>query len=83
MKMVTRKWSKKVSMAVLISGKKKVNKSKTIFKTKNIIMIKWSIQWEDLTVIYIPNIRELKYIKQIFTHVKEKSDNSTIVFSSR
>ena len=45
-------------------------------------MIKWSIQWEDLTVIYIPNIRELKYIKQIFTHVKEKSDNSTIVFSS-
>lgn len=45
-------------------------------------MIKWSIQWEGLTVIYVPNIRELKYIKQIFTHMKGRSDNGTIVFSS-
>ena len=45
------------------------------------IMIQGSIQEEDITTvnIYAPNIRVLKYIKQILTDLKGKVDSNTII----
>ena len=49
-------------------------KSKTVMKDKedNCTMLKGSIHQNDITVIniYIPNVRALKYIKQILTELK-------------
>ena len=44
-------------------------------------MIKGSIQQEDVTIIntYTPNIRTLKYMKQIWTELKGEIDSNTIV----
>ena len=43
------------------------------------MMIKGSIQEEDITIvnIYAPNIP--KYIKQILTHIKGKIDSNTLI----
>ena len=73
---------KKPGVAIFISDK-------TDFKIKNVtsdkeghyIMIKGSIQEEDITVIniYAPNIGALQYIRQLLTAIKEEIDSNTII----
>ena len=73
---------KKAGVAILISDK-------IDFKTKNItrdkeghyIMIKSSIQEEDITIIniYAPNIGAPQYIRQLLTAIKEEIDSNTII----
>ena len=50
-------------------------------KEGHFIMIKGSIQQQDITFVNIctPNIGAPKYIKQILTDVKEKIDSNTII----
>ena len=73
---------KKAGVAILISDK-------TDFKIKNVtrdkeghyIMIKGSIQEEDITNIniYAPNIGAPQYIKQMLAAIKEEIDSNTII----
>ena len=59
------------------------------FKIKNVtrdkeghyIMIKRSIQEEDITIIniYVPNIGAPKYIRQLLIAIKEEIDSDTII----
>ena len=41
-------------------------------------MIKGSIQEEDITIIYVPNIGGPQYIRQMQTAIKEEIDINTI-----
>ena len=60
---------KKAAVAILISGKKDF-KIKTIKRhNEGYIMTKGSIQEEDITIIYAPNIGALQYIRQLLTVV--------------
>jgi len=62
--------------------------NKTDFETKTVtrdkeghyIMIKGSIQQEDITIvsIYVPHIGAPKYVKQILTETKREIDRNTI-----
>ena len=71
---------KKAGAAILISDK-------IDFKTKNVIrekeghyiMIKGSIQEEDITIIniYAPNIGATQYLRQLLTAIKEEIDSNT------
>ena len=73
---------KKAAAAILISDN-------IYFKIKNVtrdkeghyIMIKGSIQEEDITIIniYAPNIRAPEYIRQLLTAIKEEIDSNTII----
>ena len=73
---------KKSRVAILISDK-------IDFKVKNVardkeghyIMIKGSIQEEDITIIklYAPNIGAPQYIRQMLTAIKEEIDSNTII----
>ena len=73
---------KKAGVAIFISDK-------IDFKIKNVprdkeghyIMIKASIQEEDITIIniYAPNIGAPQYIRQLLTALKEEIDNNTII----
>ena len=73
---------KKAGVAILISDK-------IDFKIKNItrdkegyyIMIKRSIQEEDITIvnIYAPNIRAPQYTRQMLTAIKGEIDSNTII----
>ena len=73
---------KKAGVAILISDK-------TDFKTKPItrdkeghyIMIKGSIQEEDITIgnIYAPNIGAPQYVRQMITAIKGEIDSNTII----
>ena len=61
---------KKAGIAILISGKMDFKiKTTTRDKVGHYIMIKVSIQEEDITIvnIYAPNIGAPQYIKQILT----------------
>ena len=66
---------KKAGVAILISDKINL-KIKTITRDKegHYIMIKGSIQEEDITIvnIYAPNIRAPQYIRQTLADIKEK-----------
>ena len=48
-------------------------------KEGHYIMIKWSIQEEDITVIYAPSIGALQYVKQILTNVKGEINSNTVI----
>ena len=73
---------KKAGVAILISDK-------IDFKIKNVIrdkerqyvMIKGSIQEEDIKIIsiYAPNIGAPQYIRQLLTAIKEEIDSNTII----
>ena len=73
---------KKEGVAILISDK-------TDFKTKALkrdkeghyIMIKGSIQEEDITIIniYAPNIGAPQYVRQMLTSMKGEINNNTII----
>ena len=73
---------KKAGVAILISDKLDF-KIKTIRRDKEgyYIMIKGSIQEEDITIvnIYAPNIGAPQYIRQMLTAINGKIDNNTII----
>ena len=73
---------KKVGVAILISDKLDF-KSKTVIRDEEeyYIILKESIQLEDLTVvnIYTPNVGAAKYINQLITKVKRYMDNNTLI----
>ena len=50
-------------------------------KEGHYIMIKGSIQEEDITIIniYAPNIGALQYVRQMLTSMKGKNNNNTII----
>ena len=79
-------------MPIDITGKQELLYSyqkKIDFKTKDIktdkeghyLMIKGSIQEEDITIvnIYAPNTGAPRYIKQILTDIKGEIDGNTII----
>ena len=74
---------KKAGVAILIS-------SKIDFKTKAVkrdkeghyIMIKGSIQEEDIAIIYAPNIGAPQYVRQMLTSMKGVINNNTIIVGS-
>ena len=73
---------KKAGVAILISDKKDF-KIKTITRDKEgcYIMIKGSIQEEDITIIniYAPNIVVPQCIRQMLTAIKEEINSNTII----
>ena len=73
---------KKARVAILLSDKIDF-KTKTITRDKegHYIMIKGSIQEEDITIanIHSPNIAAPQYIRQILTAVKGEFDSNTII----
>ena len=72
---------KKAGVAILISDKVDL-KIKNIIRDKErlYIMIKGSIQEEDVTIvnIYAPNIGAPQYIRQALTDIKGEIDSNTI-----
>ena len=72
---------KKAGVAILISDKIDF-KIKTVTRDKkgHYIMIKASIQEEDMTIvnIYVPNIGAPQYIRQVLTAITEEIDSNTI-----
>ena len=73
---------KKAEVALLISDKIDFKiKTITIEKEKHYIMIKGSIQEEDITIvnIYAPNIGAPQYIRQILTAIKWEVNRNTII----
>ena len=73
---------KKAGVAILISDKLKFI-PKTVVRDEegHYIIIKRSIQQEDLTImnIYAPNVAVAKYINQFITKVKTYLDNNTLI----
>ena len=73
---------KKAGVAILISDKIDF-KTKTVKRDKDghYIMIKGSIQEEDITNIniYAPNTGALQYVRQMLTSMKGKINNNTII----
>ena len=77
------KWkSKNAGVAILVSDKIDF-KIKTVTRDKegHYIMIKGSIQEEDITIInvYAPNIGAPQYIRQMLTTMKGEIDSNTII----
>ena len=73
---------KKAGVAILISDKTDLKIKKiTGDKEGHYIMIKGSIQGEDITIIniYAPNIGEPQYTRQTLTDIKGEIDNNTII----
>ena len=72
---------KKVGVAILISDKTDLEIKITRAKEGHYIMIKSSIQEEDITIvnIYAPNIEAPKYIRQTLTDIKGEMDSNTII----
>ena len=73
---------KKAGVAILISDKLKFT-PKTVVRDEegHYIILKGSIQQEDLTIlnIYAPNMGAAKYINQLLTKVKKYLDNNTLI----
>ena len=78
----TNREQKKAGVAILISDKIDFQK-KAVKRDKegHYIMIKGSIQEEDITIIniYAPNIGALQYVRQTLTSMKEEINSSTIM----
>ena len=69
-------------MAILISDHIDLKVKKIIRgKEGHYIMIKGSIQEEDITIvnIYAPNIRAPQYVRQPLTDIKGEIDSNTII----
>ena len=73
---------KKAGIAILISDKIDF-KTKAVKRDKegHYIMIKGSIQEEDVTIIniYAPNIEAPQYVRQMLTSMKGEINNNTII----
>ena len=48
-------------------------------KEGHYIMIKGSIQEEDITIIYVPNLGASQYIRQMLTSMKGEINSNTII----
>ena len=73
---------KKAGGAILISDKIDFKiKNGTRDKEGHYVMIKGSIQEEDITIIniYVPNTRAPQYIRQLLTAIKEEIDSKTFI----
>ena len=72
---------KKAGVAILISDKIDLKIKITSDKEGNCIMIKGSIQEEDITIvkIYAPNIGAPQYIRQTLIYIKGEIDSNTII----
>ena len=73
---------KKAGVPILISDKIDFQiKTVTRDKEGHYVMIKGSIQEEDITIInvYTPNIGAPQYIRQLLTALKEEIDSNTII----
>ena len=72
---------KKAGVAILISDKIDLKIKITKDKEGHYIMIKGTIQEEDITIvyIYIPNIAASQYIRQTLTDIKGETDSNTII----
>ena len=73
---------KKAGVAILISDKIGFKiKNVTIDKEGHYVMIKGSIQEEDITIIniYAPNLEAPQYIRQLLTALKEEIDSNTVI----
>ena len=72
---------KEVGVAIFISDKTDLKIKKiTRDKEGHYIMIKGSIQKEDITIvnIYVPNIGASQYIRQTLIDIKGETDSNTI-----
>ena len=73
---------KKAGVAILISDKIDF-KTKAMKRDKDghYIMIKGSIQEEDITIIniYAPNIGAPQYVRQMLTSIKQEINNNTVI----
>ena len=72
---------KKAGVAILISDKIDLKIKKiTRDQEGQYIMIKGSIQEEDITIVYIyaPNIGAPQYIRQMLTDIKGEIDRNTV-----
>ena len=72
---------KKAEVAVLISDKIDLKIKITRDKEAHYIMIKGSIQEEDVTTvnIYAPNIEAPQYIRETLTDIKGEIDSNTVI----
>ena len=73
---------KKAGVAIIISDKVDFKiKNVTRDKERHYIMIKESIQEEDITIIdlYAPIIGAPQYIRQLLTAIKEEIDSNTVM----
>ena len=72
---------KKVGVAILISDKIHFEIKAMKIDKGHYIMIKGSIQEEDITImnIYASNIGALQYVRQMLTSMKGKINNNTII----
>ena len=73
---------KKAGVAVLISDKRDFKiKAMKRHKEGHYIIIKGSIQEEDITIIniYAPNIGAPQYVMQMLTNMKGEINNNTII----
>ena len=72
---------KKADVAILISDKIDLKIKITRDKKGHYIMIKGSIQEENITIvnIYAPNIGAPQYKRQTLTDIKEETDGNTII----
>ena len=70
---------KKAGVAIFISDKIDF-KTKAVKRGKkgHYIMIKGSIQ-EDITIMYVPNIGALRYVRQMLTSMKGEINSNTII----
>ena len=77
------KWEpKKAGVAILISDKIGLKiKNITRDKEGHYLMIKWSIQEEDIAIvnIYASNTGTSQYIREILTDIKEENDSNIII----
>ena len=80
-KLLVSRDQKKAGVAILISDKIDF-KTKAVKRDKegHYIMIKGSIQEEDITIIniYAPNLGALQYVRQMLTSMKGEINNNTI-----
>ena len=70
---------KKARVAILISNKIDFEIKAMKRDKGHYIMIKGSIQEEDTTIIYAPNIGPLQYIRQMLRSMKGEISNNTII----
>ena len=77
------KWRQnKAGIAILISDKIDFEiKAMKRNKKGHYIMIKWSIQEKDITIIniYVPNIGTPRYVRQMLTSMKREINSNTII----
>ena len=71
---------KKAGVAKLLSDKIDFE-IKTMKRDKegHYIMIKGSIQEEDITITYVPNIGAPQYVRQMLTSMKGEINNNTVI----